>query len=845
MASNNIIDPRKYSNHTYLSILADLETILREKEGPLADTSEGSYGKTLIELFSAVGDNWNYWINRAFEDGNLDSAKSTEGVYIGARSLGYSIRRPTPSLASFGIRVLRTGRRRTINVEIKKGTTFSLGDLTLIASDNVKFTITPDREDPNETGVMTVIKDSDGYGRNVLIEGQMKTKTFYSDDSSFQEFIINDPSFSDWFGDRDPNYKEPDERRYRDKRFTTMTTDIGLAEDDGTDAISTHGDKLYWRISRRGFNDPNLNQSTNSLELFESEKSRLTNFTCLMTTANDGNVKLEFHDGLTAAVPKGVIKVNYLSTNGSAGRRNNVFDSQIQVSSSANVLITDERGRESDITLQDLEIRLLSDIQGGMDIETLQSIKKNASSVFSTFDTLTTHNSYVTFLKTRFGLRYARAFGEDEINKFKDLRSNIKYVNVVRYTGLKDLYEESNGNVFLVDERDYQLSGFKVPGLTYLWEFDYEKYTNDRNSSLSNVNTSIFRTHIDPKYYIRPGSELELIHKSLVTRGLLTVEHAYVPPFVHHFDANIKLILREGSSFTNIKEQIIQEIYSYLKEYSDFSSPIYKSKITKLIEDFPEISGTNVKFVPEENDFNNLNLNQLRWFSPQTSPYITTSLSENSIDLNFQYTNNSSELKNVSITLPAQITSEDSMSSRINNFISANVDIKSSGEISDTNLSADVINSISGYIWSQALNDVLMTINDYLNSNISASSEEYNEILDLIYDLRTWDFNDNFNSNSNRISFDDSIVKYINSLQETTGNLFRYFTYTLEYIKLVRNVLRYHSSKFIIDDGDCGTGDLVNFSTDHEIIQLRVLPENITIEVESSSRTNRKMNVSE
>ena len=845
MANNEIIDPRRYSNTTYLNILGDLEKILKEQQGPLADTSPGSYGRTLMEMFAASGDLWNYWINRAFEDSNLDTAKKEEAAYIGARSLGYSVRRPTPSLASFGIRVLRTGRRRTINVEIKKGTTFTAGDVNLIASDNVKFTITPDRANPNEDGVMSVIKKSDGFGRNVLIEGELKKKTFFSNDSSFQEFIIDDASFSDWFGDRDPNYKEPDERRYRDNRFTTVTTDIGLAEDDGASQISTHGEKLYWRISRRGFNDPNLNVRQNELELFESKKTSLTNFTCLMTTANDGNVKLEFHDGLSAAIPKGIIEVTYLSTSGAEGRRNNVFDTPLQISNEANVLITDERGRESDITIQDLDIRLLSDVQGGLGIESIQSIKKNASSVYSTFDTLSTHNSYVTFLKTRFGLKYARAVGEDEINKFKDLRSNIKYVNVVRYTGLKDLYEEVNGNIFLVDERDYQVSGFKVPGLTYLWEFDYEKYTNDRNSTLSNVNTSIFRTHIDPKYYIKTGSELQLIHNTLDTRGLLTVEHAYIPPFVHHFDAKISLILREGASFTDIKEQIIQEIYSYLKDFTDFSKPIYKSKITKIIEDFPEVSGTNIQFVPEDNEFNSLNLNELRWFTPQTNPFITNSLKEDAITMDFQYTNADSEGKVVSVTLPAQISSSNSMNDRIADFITGNVNINSDGIISDNNLSADVINSISGYIWSQALNEILLSIDNYLKKEVSKESEEYNEILDLIYDLRTWEFNDNYSTNADRITFDDAIVKSINSLQETSGNLFRYFSYALEYIKLVRNILRYHSSKFIIDDEDCGNGDLVNFSTDHEIIQLRVIPENITIEVESSSRTNKKKNLSE
>lgn len=816
-------ESRQYSNIEYGRILEEMGTIIRAKQGPLADFSEGSYGRSLMELWAASTDMNNYWINRSFEESFLETARNESSIYAGARSIGYSVRRPVPSKAMFGIRITRTGRRRSVNVEIKKDAVLTMGDVSLLAIDNVKFTITPDRnENANETGIMTVVKNSDGYGKNILIEGELKTKTFFSTQSKFQEFYIDDTSFSDWYGDRDPNMQDIDERKYRHTRFTQLITDIGLVDD--IDPISMHGDKLYWRVSRRGFNDPGLYSNKNTFQLLEDGDVNKNNYTALFSTANDGTVKIEFADGLIGAIPTGTITVKYLSTNGAEGIRNNVFNTQIQVNNPNDIIITDENGRDSDLTINDLDIRLLSDLQGGLNIESVNSIKRNAPSVYSNLDTLGTRDSHILFLKSNMGMRYARAYGEDKISKIKDGKVRAKYINVVRYSVLKSLYGIRNGNYYLVDEKDYQVDGYKVSGLSYQWEYDYKNlYTPDASDV-----TSIFKTHIDPSFFIDAGSELDTIQKALERRGYMTVEYAYIPPFVHHFDLKVDLTLYSGTNFSNIKEEITSNIYGYLSDYTDFSTPIYKSKIINIIEEFPEVSGVNVSFKPVDNGFSNVDLTESTWFASATTPYITDTLDPSNIEMNFQYRDSNNEQKIISFTLPNSINA---LRSPIDSQIKSIGLDATNGFFPKTKINESDVNNICGFIWHRAMNEVYLKLAEAMNQS---TGEDASDISDIIFIMRTWSFNDGYTSNADKIIFDSTNVA-ISNLLETSGNLYKYISYTLEYIKLVRNVFRNSMANGIInvDINGCGTGDLTEYSTSHEIAQVRILPDNITIRTET------------
>ena len=92
---------RKYTQITYEQVVSDLQSILKAKEGPLADLGEASYGKTLIELFAANTDLMANWGEASFANSFLETATSQSSIYLGARSLGYSVRRPVPAKAGW------------------------------------------------------------------------------------------------------------------------------------------------------------------------------------------------------------------------------------------------------------------------------------------------------------------------------------------------------------------------------------------------------------------------------------------------------------------------------------------------------------------------------------------------------------------------------------------------------------------------------------------------------------------------------------------------------------------------------------------------------------------------
>src|SRR5689334_13191517 len=132
-------EERRYSKITFEQIVDQLGQILKAKEGTLADFGNSSYGRTLIELFAATTDMDAFWIDSAFKDSILETGKNFGPIYANSRSLGYSLRRPVPARAGFGIALKRTGSKPTVKVIIPKNTQFSISGVNLLAIDDVEF----------------------------------------------------------------------------------------------------------------------------------------------------------------------------------------------------------------------------------------------------------------------------------------------------------------------------------------------------------------------------------------------------------------------------------------------------------------------------------------------------------------------------------------------------------------------------------------------------------------------------------------------------------------------------------------------------------------------------------
>lgn len=848
---------RKYTGISFDDIKSDLGTILKAKGGSLADFGESSYGRILVELFSGSADLMAFYAESAFNSSFLETAKSNDAIYAGARMLGYSVRRPIPPKAGIAVQLKKTGVYPTVKVRIPRGMAFTMGDITLTAVSDMTFSYTRSA-DTDLTGLMTL-----SSGMAVLAEGAFRTTTIISDGTKFQSFLIRDSGFSDWFGDSDPNYTDDSAFTQRKNRFTTVTSDATLAENfDPDDAID---DRIYWRIDRRGLEDPATINTTSDLESFVSgDDNRTNNYTVKMITANDGSVMLKFGDGLKSAIPYGELKVGYFATDGEDGNRLNVSGSLLSVSGASSMVITQADGTESDITVSDLNIGLTTDVRGGMNIESADSIRENAPRVFNSLDRLVNRISYKTFLRRYSDVRYANAFGEDILNARRaDGTINVKYMNQVRFSALKDLYRLKDGKYYPTTSDEYYLDGFKVNGLMYLWQYDYKdipdkSYTDEFALQIQNVYDSVtkavaagtetafgsvsdvqtfFKTYVYPNVildkakddptvfaarltpydFVEAGSEIDSLMKAMDRRSMLTLGGGYTMysyPAVHDFEMHISLTLFRGQTFTDIKEKIQNSVYRYLRTYTEFATPIYRSKIAAIVHEFPEVAGVDVTFAPKSNGYETLDLTSLTWLGDATAEFISTSLDVNGFSFSLKYnycpgTEDSSVLYSDTFAIGSMTEMQSRIASSYGSIVNG------TAPITET-----VIENFCAYIWESMMQMVYTSVYTYYTTARSLGQmSDAQRYIDVIRAIKGW------STDGTSLSFADTDT--VLSMGEVNGNgLFEIIRYGLEYVKLVRNILSYRISEHMIDPD---TGNIDRYTGENEIVQFTVSPENMTI----------------
>lgn len=858
--ASNALDQRKYAKISFESIREQLVTIMKAKGGNLADSSESAYGRLMIDLFSGTSDLMGYYAESGFMNAFMEpSSTSTPSIYANARMLGYSVRRPVPAKAGIGIAATKTGKYNSIRVRIPKGTEFKLGGLTLTAMDDMEFYYNRNTDTSN-TGLMTLVS-----GKSVVAEGQFKTVTLVSTGKQNQIHIINDPNFSDYFGDNDPNFDDDGNVAHRAAAFTTVTSDATLM--DNVDPSVVSDDKLYWRISRRGLIDPAKENILNDIDKFVTGQDNYTdNYSVELTTANDGNVQLKFGDGLKSAIPYGLINVTYFSTMGEGGNLLDVAGSVLATSDSK-IVITQGDGTESDITVEDLNIALTTDIRSGLDIQSIESIKADAPYIFNSLDKLVNRMSYKIFLRRYADVKYATAYGEDILNtKLLNGNIDVKFMNQIRFSVLKSLYRKKDNNYYPTTSNEYFLDGFKINGLMYTWQYDYgelskvgldtghvamanrvkadiekvfggivcynsgsEDVTNKVKSEIMNavmptfpLDYQVYSAKLTPLDFVETGSELYSVMTALNQRGMLTVGggfHNYVYPSVHEVQCHLDITLYRGNNFTDVKERVQNAIYKYLNDNTEFAAPVYRSRIEAIVHNLTEVEGVDVTFAPVASQYNQLDLGTLQWFSPVTGEYITSgSVTTDGGTFRLEYTvvtPYTKTIENPTFSLPPQAKLQQLISNYYNTFIAGNYD-----RITDMD-----VDKFVAYIWDQVMQQIYTPIHDEIvaaskNGQLS-KAETLNSVIQAI---KGWELG------PDSVTFKDTDT--INSMSEIEGSvLYDYIKYGLNYIKLVRNVLAYYITKNLIDEN----GNITKYTNDNEIVQIVVPSDEIDLTVSLDS----------
>ena len=859
---------RKYTNISFEEIRDHLMEIVRAKMGPIADLGDSAYGKMMIELFAGFGDLTANWVESAFENSWIETAFAKPPMYAGARSLGYSVRRPMPAKCSIGIRVAEIREHATLKVFIPKGTVFTMTGTTLTALSDMEFSYDYDT-DINQTGVMELTS-----GLNVLAEGQMRSTTLLSNGRQNQVFYINDPSFSDYFGDNDPNFADDGNMAHRPACFTTVTSDATLVDNVDPDIVID--DKLYWRISRRGLEDPSLESTAGATGSYSQEQGNYTNnYTVLVSTANNGMVELRFGDGLKSAIPFGDIEVRYFSTHGESGNMLNVFGTALSTTGGG-ITLTTADGLETEVKLSDLNICLTTDIRGGLNMESIDSIKNNASAVYSSLDRLVTGDAYKIFLRRYSDVKYATAYGEDVLNtKLLNGGINVKYMNQVRFSALKDLYRAKDGKYYPTTEDEYLLDGYKVNGLMYNWLYDFQEPNAsttvanaadvaervlesldatigsvlDNISATAGVNplddeqtkavkqavssviagkvatalvgnggvtdTSVFSAFLTPLDFVVEGSELHSIMLALNRRGMLTVGdgfHNYVYPSVHNMNIKMDVVLFKGNNFTDIRDRIKNVVYKYLKDNTDFGTPVYRSKISSLVHTMKEVAGVDVTFEEADSAFRDIDLAEYTWMSDAAMLFINQgTASITGMTFNLGYTYDGQKVASEAFTIGDQGPVQDAILSYYRGNIQG---LKKVGD--------KEIDRFVAYIWNLLMDEIYRPVQQKLqDAMVSGSGEDVGKYNSLIRVIKTWDME------KSTIKFKDS--GDLVGVAEVNGSaLFDYMRYGMDYIKLVRRVLGSKSTASLIDPE---TGNITEYSNSNEIVQFNIPNELINISV--------------
>jgi hypothetical protein len=872
--NNDASQSRVYSGLTRSQILDNLLSILKTKQGSLADLGQSSYGRTILEAFAGFGDTAAFWIDDAWKEGWLEEASTETGAIVASGNLGHSVRRPIPAKAGYTLMIHRTGQFQTVKIVIPAGSTFTSNGLTLTAMSDCEFYY--DRTDPEfDTAEMKLVS-----GTAVVAEGSTKTREFFSDGTSkFQQYEIQDTTFSNWFGWGDPNYSEPDDINTRASRFTTIVTDSGMT--DSAPEVPGYPGKVFWRLSRRGLYDPYNSGSVNLNDAYVSDGTNYTsNYTILVRTGNDTFPVIKFGDGVVSAVPYGKIIVNYFSTQGSSGNVSGVAGTKM-TAGAQNIVITQINGSESDLTLADFDFVLTTELRGGMDLESPDEIIVNAPAIFNNLDSLGNRNSYISFLRQYTGFPYINAFGEDLLSRFNNKQYDIKYSNIVRTSLLKDLYVQKDGSYYVNDSSSYMVSGYKVNGLMYLWQYDFDslpttadvdKVTMDiqnmRNAMVANKvvvtegSTQLtidqffqkyvptYKTALSPDYaysmqmepsdFIVPGSELDSIFTLLNNRGYLTLgngQHAYAPPTVHSMGLKINIVLLSGASFNDVKTRVMNSLYSYLKQNTTFSSPIYRSELEAIVQALPEVAGVNLTITSQDNQYSSVDLTTTTWLSGAASAYIPTfsalSLNGETFSLYYTYDYKTSSGTTSSAdftTIPDQYTiaNQDKVAAKIQQYYTAYMCYRDSAGnyVRKLDITEKDLNKFASYVWCTAINEVynsIITKYDYYNGRGDILNA--NRCFYLLESIKTWD------ANGPELIFKDT--DQIKGLTEGSDQtLFQYISYTLSYCILIRNIFAPSVAGKLIDSN----GNITQYSGGNEIVQFNIASTDLIINYSQHTR---------
>lgn len=416
----------QYNNLTHADIMSRVNSMFSGDE--FRNFRESSLAQTIFEVFAGTADMINYYIGRRSEECFMDTAQHKSSIVNLSRMFGYSIIRPEPAKAKLRLVIKTPPPVDVTYLEIPAHTKVSYSGLPFITKTSFKYYF-------NKSGLSFVdtfplVLTEDSFGNSIdIVQGEISEHVILGDTNiqmnmPFQSYRISDTSFSNLFGDSD----------YFSEKVCKVSigSNRSVAEDFEIDRKSL----LNWE---------NISGSSNV-----SPKK-----VCLIRTASDDGVDILFGDGDAtstgvkngyarkgAIAPTDNIYIQYFSTKGKSANKVGVISKTVDFGGS--VLTNTSFPVTNNCTFE-----FISNILGGADIESSESIKYSTPKMFYTMDRLVTKSDYVAFLKTLtspIDVKNAIAWGEQEerdaMYGVGDIIGLVKMFNVVIFTLSGSLYQD-------------------------------------------------------------------------------------------------------------------------------------------------------------------------------------------------------------------------------------------------------------------------------------------------------------------------------------------------------------------------------------------------------------------
>jgi hypothetical protein len=457
---NNILN---YTNVDFDSLRKQVEEFL-SRDPRFENIRDSSIAQTLLDVFAAMTDFNNYYIERRAEEQYFETARLRSSDIMLARNLGYVVTRPIPANTGISIVIkgplpagLVTGESITFN---KFDTAFAGEGFPFILKNTYTYAFTSadiadgignsDFEKVVSQAVALsgtnseIPLDSQGnVNSQVLldievIQGSIKVHSILGTNNNqagllFQQYNIDDISFSNFYGEEDLAFNKITETVTLGENLTKVG--IGLNQ-----SVALSGDSLF-TIRRRGLIDPT-----------KTPTSTLIPQVSLIRTNRSEGVDLNFGDdrfsNKGASNNNDNIYIQYLSTDGAKANKSGVIGNDL---TSKNTFISNEN--TFDLT-NNISFKFFRNIKNGTDMEDAPSIKLNATEIYQSLDRVITPRDYTTYLKTQVvgtsgtKIKNAVAWGEQEEIRERKQRANFRFLNVALFSVLGTLYRFPSGGTF-------------------------------------------------------------------------------------------------------------------------------------------------------------------------------------------------------------------------------------------------------------------------------------------------------------------------------------------------------------------------------------------------------------